>query len=69
MPTSDAVGARVIRAVVLPFPSYRYVMPANEGGGAMRPVPLASDSAAAAASPNAAGPEPVALTSTRTTPP
>ena len=67
-PTSDALGARVIRAVVVPFPSYRYARLANEGGGAMRPVPLGSNSDAAA-SPNAAGPEPVALASTRATPP
>ena len=59
-PTSDAFGASVTRAAVVPLPSYRYVRLANAGGGAMRPV-----ASGAAASSNAAGPAPVALTSMR----
>ena len=63
-PTSDAFGASVTRAAVVPLPSYRYVRLANAGGGAMRPV-----ASAAAASSNAAGPAAVALTATCAAPP
>ena len=63
-PTSDAFGASVTRAVVVPLPLYLYDRFANAGGGVMRPA-----ASATAASSNAAGPTAVALTATCASPP